>query len=96
MVYLQYGLLFLVSLGGMFIHFLKKNIKGETSTEIKSYFHDNFKSTITAVFFTGMAFLTAVAADAITIDNMVSAVLTSGLVGYTFDSMANKWDKSGE
>lgn len=93
--YAIYSGLFFVSLCGMFIHFLKKNVKGETATEIRSYFHDNFKSTLTALFFTAMSFVGAIAADAINADRVIASTLTAGLIGYTFDSLINKWDKNG-
>lgn len=96
MEYLAYFGLFIVSLLGMLVHFLKKNIKGETSTEIKSYFRDNFKSTLIALFFTGIAFMGAISADAINAERIVASVLTAALLGYTFDSVANQWDKKTE
>lgn len=48
--------LYIVALLGMVTHFLKKNIKGETPTEILSYFKDNFKSTLTAFILTSVMF----------------------------------------
>ena len=93
MEYLIYAGMFLASLAGMFVHFLKKNVKGETSTEIVNYFRDNFKSTALAVFFTAIGFLTAITADAISYERVIPSILTAALIGYTFDSMANKWDK---
>lgn len=95
MEYLIYFGLFLCSLAGMFVHFLKKNVKGETSTEIIDYFRDNFKSTSLAVFWTAVGFLTAISADAISNERVVASVLTAALIGYTFDSVANKWDNNG-
>lgn len=96
MEYLTYFGLFVVSILGMFVHFLKKNIKGETSTEIKSYFRDNFKSTLIALFFTGIAFVGAISADAINANRLIASILTAALIGYTFDSVANQWDKKSD
>lgn len=82
--------LLIVGLLGMLIHFFKKQIKGETVTEIASYFKDHFKSTFTAVVCTVIGVLaykfqlaTGQFADVVTVFG----------IGYTFDSMFNKWDK---
>jgi predicted histidine transporter YuiF (NhaC family) len=76
-----------LAFGGMFAHFLKKNIKGETLTEVKKYFKDNFRSTAIAVFGTVVGLVVAISTDSL---NFVSAPL----IGYTFDSIFNKWDKT--
>lgn len=88
--------LIFLSLFGMFIHFLKKNIKGETLTDITTYFKDNAKSTFIAcvativgelgVYFTLMP-------DTISGESMALILITSFGTGYTFDSLFNKWDK---
>lgn len=82
--------LLVVGLLGMLIHFFKKNIKGETVTEIADYFKDHFKSTFIAIVMTVIGVLaykfqlaTGQFADVITVFG----------IGYTFDSMFNKWDK---
>jgi hypothetical protein len=82
---LNYVALVALAFAGMFAHFLKKNIKGETLTEVKSYFKDNFRSTTLAVFGTIIGLLIAISTDSL---NYVSAPL----IGYTFDSIFNKWE----
>jgi len=80
----------IISILGMLTHFFKKQIKGETITEIRDYFKDHFKSTFTAIIITILAccayyieFKTGKPTDIITVFGL----------GYTFDSMFNKWDK---
>ena len=79
-----------VALAGMFSHFLKKKIKGESLTEIKSYFGDNLKSTILAFIFTSIGF----GAYWLMNDGIIANkdLLSIFLVGYLFDSMVNKWE----
>lgn len=81
--------LYIIGILGMLVHFFKKQIKGETVTEIRDYFSSHFKSTVTAFIVTTIAVLgyyfslsTGLFADVVT---------TFGL-GYTFDSMFNKWE----
>lgn len=74
-----------LAFAGMFAHFLKKNIKGETFTEVRNYFRDNFKQTALAVFGTAIGLIIAISTDNL---NWMSAPL----IGYTFDSVFNKWD----
>lgn len=84
------GLVF-IGLLGMIIHFFKKQIKGETVTEIKQYFKDHFKSTFIAV---TMTFI-GVAGYIFTMKTGQTAdILAVFGIGYTFDSMFNKWDKT--
>ena len=80
-----------VGLLGTFLHFAKKNIKGETATEVRDFFRDNFKTTIVAIVTTVLGVVifygtlaTGEAAD------LLSALMT----GYTFDSIFNKWETS--
>lgn len=80
--YLPY---FLVSLLGMFAHFLKKKVKGESLVEIKSYFESHFKSTMLAFVGTFFGFVGLVAFGEV-------SYLTAPMVGYLFDSIFNKWD----
>lgn len=82
--------LYVIAILGMFIHFLKLNIKGETVTDITDYFKDNLKSTFIAFVVTSVAFLgyymqlaTGTNAD------IVAAFMT----GYTFDSIFNRFEK---
>lgn len=83
--------LIVIGLLGMLIHFFKKQIKGETLTEITGYFSNHFKSTFIAVVTTLIGVLaykftlaTGQAADIVTVFG----------IGYTFDSIFNKWDKN--
>jgi Na+/proline symporter len=85
--------LVVIGLLGMLVHFFKKQIKGETLTEIKDYFGDHFKSTFIAVVTTIIGVITykfslgtGLPADIITVFG----------IGYTFDSIFNKWDKSND
>lgn len=81
----------IIGLLGMLIHFFKKQIKGETVSEITDYFKVHFKSTFIAVVTTLIGVLaykftlaTGQAADIVTVFG----------IGYTFDSIFNKWDKT--
>lgn len=83
--------LLIISLLGMIIHFFKKQIKGETVTEIKDYFRDHFKSTFIAVVVT----MISCAAYYFNLKTGTPTdILTVFGLGYTFDSMFNKWDKT--
>jgi hypothetical protein len=78
------------ALMGMLMHFMKKNIKGETLTDIRNYFKDNFKSTFVAFVATvvgtlGLYFTLST--------GQVLDVISAFGCGYTFDSLFNKWDK---
>jgi hypothetical protein len=75
---------------GMFTHFLKQKVKGETLTEIGRYFRDNVKSTLIALIVTqitvmGLALSTP-------LDRPLDLV-TVFLLGFTFDNTINKWEK---
>lgn len=78
---------------GMFTHFLKKKVKGETPTEIWKYFHDNVKDTITAIIATFVGFVSYMA----TIQTGMAAdfIVVFGL-GYMCDSLFNRWDGNGK
>lgn len=79
-------ILFLFAIMGMFTHFLKKKIKGETLLEIKSYFKTHLKSTVTAFIITVIGYwFTAFYLEE-------TNPLTYFLLGYMFDSMLNKWE----
>lgn len=82
--------LLVIGLLGMLVHFFKKNIKGETLTDITTYFHDNLKSTIVAVISTIIGTLATYFTLA---TGQVIDIVTVFGIGYTFDSMFNKWDK---
>ncbi len=74
---------FLAGMLGMFSHFLKKQIKGETFSDIKSYFTTHAKTTLLAFIGLLVGFATIIGTDTA---NFVSAFL----VGYTADSALNK------
>lgn len=80
---------YLAALLGMFSHFLKKNIKGESRTEVRNYFRDNYRSTLLALIATTVGFAMIIMSDTV---NVVSAFG----VGYLFDSTFNKWEDKGE
>lgn len=79
-----------IGLIGMFSHFLKKNVTGETIVEIKDYFKNHFKSTILALIST---VLTVVGYYFSISTGQVADILLVGSLGYNFDSLFNKWDK---
>lgn len=79
-----------VGLLGMMVHFLKKNIKGETLTDIGHYFHDNFKSTFIAAITTVMSVATLY--FTLSTGQAIDLVAVFSL-GYNFDSALNKWQK---
>ena len=85
----SFWFLYFVALLGMFSHFLKKNIKGETITAIKDYFKDNLKSTILAFIFTSIAFF----GYYVWIKSGTDAdILTVFFIGFSFDSLMNKYE----
>jgi len=78
---------FLIGLAyiSMFAHFLKKQVKGETVTEIKNYFKDNFKTTLLAII--------AVLIGIVTIESLEQLNVVSAIgVGYMCDSVFSKWE----
>jgi hypothetical protein len=82
--------LMVISLIGNFVHFLNKKIKGETITEIKNYFVDNFKSTLVAFVATIMGGLALYFTMA---TGQPIDILAFFGVGYTCDSFFNKFEK---
>lgn len=82
--------LLVIGMIGMFSHFLKKNVTGETLVEIKGYFSNHFKSTLLAV----IATFIAVISYYFTIPTgQIHDILIVGSLGYNCDSLFNKWDK---
>ena len=86
--------LYIVSLLGMVTHFLKKNIKGETPTEILGYFKDNFKSTLTAFVLTSVMFFAYY--QLFVYESEVKDLMIIFLIGYAFDSTFNKYEVTTE
>lgn len=83
--------LIVIGLLGMLIHFFKKQIKGETLTEITGYFTNHFKSTFIAIVTT----IIGVVAYKFTLATGQAAdIVTVFGIGYTFDSIFNKWEKN--
>lgn len=81
--------LYIVALLGMFSHFLKKNMRGETNTNVLSYFKDNIASTLNAfiwVTFSYFVYLQNVYNGGGVLD--IAAVF---MIGFTFDSLMNKY-----
>lgn len=89
-IFLAPGMLYVVAILGMLLHFMKKNIKGETPTEIKNYFKDHFKSTFIAFAGTTIAYL-AYYFVSIELKSKPDIIAVFGL-GYMFDSFFNKYD----
>lgn len=84
-------ILLLIGTIGMFSHFLKKNIAGETLVEVRGYFKNHFKSTLLAL----IATMFGVSAYYFTMaTGQFADILMVGSLGYNFDSIFNKWDKS--
>ena len=86
--------LYIVALLGMFTHFLKKNVKGETPTEILLYFRDNFKSTITAFILTSVMYFAYY--QLFVYEGEVKDLMIIFLIGYAFDSTFNKYEATTE
>jgi hypothetical protein len=79
----------IIALLGMISHFMKKQIKGETLTEITSYFKDHFKSTFIALVSTVIstfAYITTLKTGS------VVDIIVVFQIGYMCDSAFNKWD----
>lgn len=90
---LQPASLYVIAIVGMLMHFFKKQIKGETITEIAGYFSDHFKSTViafvaTTVGFLGYYFLLA--------SGQESDIFAVFGVGYMADSFFNRYEKPDE
>jgi hypothetical protein len=88
-LFLTPAALYGVSLVGMLMHFLKKQIKGESVTEIKNYFKDHFRSTLIAFLSTSIGFL---AYYFLLATGQIADVATCVGIGYLSDSLFNKWD----
>ena len=83
--------LYLVALSGMILHFFKKQIKGESILEIADYFRLHFKSTVVAFMATSVGFLSYYFLLA---SGQKADIFSCFAIGYMFDSVFNKWDKS--
>ena len=80
--------LFLIAYLGMFSHFLKQKVKGETAVEIINFFKDNLKSTINSIIATFILTLTF----CLTLQTGQAAdIMTVFLTGFGCDSALNKW-----
>jgi len=82
--------LYFVALLGMFSHFLKKNMRGETNTNVLNYFKDNIVSTVNAfiwVTFSYIVYLQNVYNSGGVLD--IAAVF---MIGFAFDSLMNKYN----
>lgn len=87
---LQPASLFIISLLGMLMHFFKKQIKGETITEIADYFSDHFKSTVMAFVATTVGFL---AYHFLLASGQKADIFAVFGVGYMADSFFNRYEK---
>lgn len=74
---------FVVLCFGILAHFFKKKIKGETLADIKSYFKNNFKTTVTTVIAGIVVFAGLVATSGLSIIGVFTA-------GYAADSAFNR------
>jgi hypothetical protein len=79
-----------IALTGMLMNFFKKQIKGETTTEIRNYFRDHFKSTFTSIVTT---VISCFAYYATLSTGKPADILTVFALGYMCDSFFNRWDK---
>ena len=79
---LAFAIYQIAGLVGMVTHFLKKNVKGQTADDIKTYFASNFKDTLQATIVTLFAAGTAFV--------MGQGLMAAFLAGYAFDSALNK------
>lgn len=70
---------------GMFMHFLKLRVKGQSAEDVLQYFKENFKGTLTAIISTGFA----IAGVWATADpsNAVPLIIASVPLGFSFDSV---------
>lgn len=80
---------YVICLAGMFIHFLKKNVTGETFTDVTSYFKDHPKNTLIAVVVTTIIFFGYQAA---LVTGTSADLVGVFMLGYTFDSVFNKYE----
>lgn len=85
--------LYIISLVGMLMHFFKRQIKGETITDIASYFSDHFKSTVIAFVATTIGFL---AYHFLLASGQKADIFGVFGVGYMFDSMFNRYENPNE
>ena len=83
-----FGLLIIAYLG-MFTHFLKKKVRGESVTEIKKYFQDHFKSTFISAVATGIGF--TIYFTAMLSGTMADIGIIFG-IGFMSDSFFNKYE----
>jgi hypothetical protein len=90
---LEPGSLYIIALIGMLMHFFKKQIKGETVSDITNYFKLHFKSTVMAFVATTVGFL---AYHFLLASGQKADIFGVFATGYMFDSIFNKWDKKIE
>lgn len=83
------SILFVIALLGMFSHFLKKKVKGESITEIRDYFKDHIKSTFLALVSTAIAYVAYMFTLA---TGMPADIFTIFGLGYMCDSVFNKYE----
>lgn len=83
-------ILLLIALVGMLSHFLKKKIKGETITQIKHYFADHFKTTLLSLIATVIGYYAYLQYTE------TPDIIAVFLIGYTCDSLFNKWESESK
>ena len=86
---LSSGALYAISIIGMFSHFLKRKVKGESLTEIKNYFRDHIKSTLLALIATSIGFA---GYNFVLATGMPADIFAVFGVGYMCDSMFNRYE----
>lgn len=82
--------LIVTGLLGMLTHFMKKQVRGETLTDIRNFFRDHFKSTFIAVTVT----VVSVVGYYVTLaTGQFADVVLVFLLGFGFDSTLNTWEQ---
>lgn len=74
---------FVVLMLGVLTHFFKKKIKGETLSDVKSYFRTHFKNTITTIIAAIVSFGSLAGTGGL-------GFIASFTAGYACDSLFNK------
>ena len=84
--------MFSIGIFGMFIHFLKRKVKGESLLAIWQFFTNNLKTSIIALVFTSVG--TAAYYTQVGTGEVVDLLMVFS-IGFNVDSLINKWDKKG-
>ena len=82
------ALQFLMGLFGVFAHFLKSKIKGQTTAAIKNYFLTHNRDTL-------LALICYIAAFVVLYELKELSFLTAFMAGYTCDTFFSRMEKNG-